>query len=249
MMELSKQYFCGFLFYDFKSGESATASSRRINATFGDGTMSERKTQDWFRHFQNGNFNLEDSPRSGRPAQVDNDRLRQLIEADSRQTTRDLAQVLGAHFTTIAMHLRQLGKVHKLAQWVPHALTLPRRLSSYDDGEENAAHPHMMICRLRRNACIEERCQKGKEDLSQASFKYMHFAVAGKSSYEDERRSLRHHHMMISDAEGLTDFDRQRRVEVATSLLSYRRTDNWLDLIITGDKKWFLYVNMKRKRH
>ena len=31
----------------------------------------------------------------------------------------------------------------------------------------------------------------------------MHFAVAGKSSYEDERRSLCHHHMMISDAEGL----------------------------------------------
>ena len=61
----------------------------------------------------------------------------------------------------------------------------------------------MMICRLRQNACIEERCQKGKEDLSQASFKYTHFAVAGKSSYEDERRSLRHHHMMISDAEGL----------------------------------------------
>ena len=83
-------------------------------------------------------------------------------------------------------------------------LTPPRRLSSYDDGEENVAHPHMMICQLRQNACIEERCQKGKEDLSQASFKYTHFAVAGKSSYVDERRSLRHHHMMISDAEGLS---------------------------------------------
>ena len=33
-------------------------------------------------------------------------------------------------------------------------LTPLRRLSSYDDGEENAAHPHMMICRLRQNACI-----------------------------------------------------------------------------------------------
>ena len=68
----------------------------------------------------------------------------------------------------------------------------------------------MMICRLQRNIAEghasteeKERCQKGKEDLSQASFKYTHFAVAGKSSYEDERRSLRHHHMMISDAEGL----------------------------------------------
>ena len=51
----------------------------------------------------------------------------------------------------------------------------------------------------------KERRQKGKKDLSQASFKYTHFAVAGKSSYEDERRSLRHHHVMISYAEGLHD--------------------------------------------
>ena len=80
-MELSKHYFRGLLLYDFKSGESATASSRRINAAFADGTMFERTAQDWFRHFHNGNFDLEDSPRSGRPAQVDNDRLHQLIEA------------------------------------------------------------------------------------------------------------------------------------------------------------------------
>ena len=70
----------------------------------------------------------------------------------------------------------------------------------------------MMICRLRRNACIEERCQKGKEDLSQASIKYTHFAVAGKSSYEDERCSLRHHHMMISDAEGLKSLKQESAV-------------------------------------
>ena len=43
------------------------------------GTVRCLNAQDWFRHFRNGNFNLEDSPRSGRPAQVDNDRLRQLI--------------------------------------------------------------------------------------------------------------------------------------------------------------------------
>ena len=122
IMELSKQYFCGLL-YDFKSGKSATASSRRINAAYGDGTMAERTAQDWFRHFHNWNFNLKDSLRSGRPAQVDNDRLHQLIEADSRQTMCNLAQVLGVHFTTIATHLHQLGKVNKLAQWVPHALT------------------------------------------------------------------------------------------------------------------------------
>ena len=80
-MELSKQYFRGLLLYDFKSGKSATASSRRINAAFGDSMMSERTAQDWLRRFHNGNFNLEDSLWSGRPAQVDNNRLSQLIEA------------------------------------------------------------------------------------------------------------------------------------------------------------------------
>ena len=57
-------------------------------------------------------------------------------------------------------------ELKELEAGVFELLTPPRRLSSYDDGEENVAHPHMMICRLRRNACIEERCQKGKEDLS-----------------------------------------------------------------------------------
>lgn len=167
-MDLSKEYVRGLLLYDFKFGESAAASSRRINAAFGEGTVSERIAQDWFRRFRNGDFNLEDSVRSGRSSKVDNDRLRQLVELDPRQTTRELAQVLGVHFTTIADHLHQLGKVHKLAQWVPHELT--------------------------------------------------------------ER-------------------DRQRRAQVATELLSYRRTNNWLTSIITGDEKWCLYVNIKRRRH
>ncbi|VDO91731.1 unnamed protein product [Heligmosomoides polygyrus] len=62
---------------------------------------------------------------SGRESDVDNDRLRQLVELDPRRTTRELAQDLGVHYSTFARHLRQLGKVHKLAQWVPHDLTEP----------------------------------------------------------------------------------------------------------------------------
>ncbi|VDP50106.1 unnamed protein product [Heligmosomoides polygyrus] len=50
---------------------------------------------------------------------VDNDRLRQLVESDPRRTTRELAQDVGVHYATIARHLHQLANVHKLAQWVP----------------------------------------------------------------------------------------------------------------------------------
>ncbi|VDP05439.1 unnamed protein product [Heligmosomoides polygyrus] len=47
----------------------------------------------------------------------------------------------------------------------------------------------------------------------------------------------------------LTERDRQRRAEVATQLLSHKRTDSWLKPIITGDEKWCLVVNIKRSRH
>lgn len=122
-MELSKEYIRGLLLYDFKFGESAAASCRRINGAFGEGTVSDRTAREWFARFRKGEFNLQDSFRSGRESDVDNDRLRQLVESDPRRTTRELAQDLGVHYATIARHLHQLGKVHKLAQWVPHDLT------------------------------------------------------------------------------------------------------------------------------
>ncbi|VDP07779.1 unnamed protein product [Heligmosomoides polygyrus] len=61
--------------------------------------------------------------RSGRESDVDNNRLRQLLESDPRRATRELAQDLGVHYASIARHLHQLGEVRKLAQWVPHNLT------------------------------------------------------------------------------------------------------------------------------
>lgn len=129
--------------------------------------MSERTAREWFARFRGGDLHLEDQPRSGRPPKVDRDLLQQLIEADPRQTARELGVTLGVHHTTVIEHLHALGKVNKLQQWVPHNLSAN---------------------------------------------------------------------------------DRARRAEAATSLLSYRRTDAWLDSIVTGDEKWCLYVNVKRKR-
>ena len=48
--------------------------------------------------------------------------LRQLLEEDSRQTTRELAQSLGAGHSKVHNHLISTGKVCKLSQWIPHEL-------------------------------------------------------------------------------------------------------------------------------
>lgn len=39
-----------------------------------------------------------------------------------------------------------------------------------------------------------------------------------------------------------------RRADICIQLLSFRRTFNWLDHLITGDEKWVLYINHTRKR-
>ncbi|EYB89483.1 hypothetical protein Y032_0231g3002 [Ancylostoma ceylanicum] len=44
----------------------------------------------------------------------------------------------------------------------------------------------------------------------------------------------------------LTERDLPRRDEVAIELPSYRRIKNWMKLVCTADKKWCLYVYIKR---
>src|SRR6202042_1203323 len=76
---------------------------------------------------------IEDRQRSGRPSQVDEERLKQLVEADPHQTSSELAAVLGLSYRTVINHLHAIGKVNKLDQWVPHDLSdwdRPRRVEA-----------------------------------------------------------------------------------------------------------------------
>lgn len=60
--------------------------------------------------------------RTGRLAQFDEEWLNQLIHEDSRQTTRELAEIMKCSHSTLERHLHSIGKVQKLGAWVPHAL-------------------------------------------------------------------------------------------------------------------------------
>ena len=95
---------------------------RCINSAFGPDTVSERSARDWFARFLTGDYRLEDLYCSGRPSEVDEDVLRRLVEADPRSTTREHGDALDVSNSTIDQHLRAMGKVSKLAQWVPHEL-------------------------------------------------------------------------------------------------------------------------------
>lgn len=155
------------LFFCFKLGDSATEAHRKLCQAYGDDSMSLRVCQQWYSRFKEGDEDIKNKHRSGRPAEVDEKDLQLLIDVDPKLTTREMADYFDVEHSTIVHHLTSLGKVSKLGRWVPHQLT---------------------------------------------------------------------------------EFDKDRRISACTQLLSYRRTQGWLNTLVTGDEKWVAYANITRKR-
>ena len=69
--------------------------------------------------FLAGYFSLDDAPWSGRPVEVDSDRIETLIENNQCYTTREIADILKISKSNIENHLHQLGYVNRFDVWVP----------------------------------------------------------------------------------------------------------------------------------
>ena len=164
-MEKSKEHIRHCLMYEFQKGTSSRETARNINHAIGEGSVSYATASRWFDRFSRKNYKLEDEARSGRPIELDLERLQELVESDPRQSSRFLANILGCTHVTIQNNLHQLGFGPKLGVWVPH---------------------------------------------------------------------------------DLTEKQKNQRLDICTQLLSIRRTDNWLDHLITGDEKWVFYINYTR---
>jgi len=154
------------LLYEFALGTSAAEAYRKLCVAFGEDVISRMTCYNWYDRFKEGSYETEDKPRSGRPSELSDETVKEVVEANPRATTREMASILRCDHSTVVRRLSALGKVQKLGTWIPHALT-----------------------------------QANKE----------------------------------------------RRVQTCTTLLSYSRRTNWLANVVTGDEKWVLYVNLKRR--
>jgi histone-lysine N-methyltransferase SETMAR len=101
---------------------NATATTKKICDIYGD-VLEVRKCQRWFKKFAEGDLDLSDAPRSGRPVEFDNETLKSLIESDPKLTIEELSQQLGSTRSTVHRHLEEIGKVHRVGKWVPHELS------------------------------------------------------------------------------------------------------------------------------
>ena len=111
------------MLYYFKKGKNATETHKKTCAIYEEGAVTDRMCQKWFVKFRAGDFSLEDAPGSGRPVEVDSDRIETLIENSRRYTTREIADILKMSKSSVENHLHQLGYVNRFYVWVPHKLS------------------------------------------------------------------------------------------------------------------------------
>ncbi|XP_067126777.1 histone-lysine N-methyltransferase SETMAR-like [Centruroides vittatus] len=109
-MEHLKVHVRHIMLWEFKLGNNATETTKKICNVYGSGVISDRAVRKWFTKFRSGDFSLKDEERPGRSSDFDDDVLKVLIEQNPRQMTRELAEKLHTSQSTINCHLQKLGK-------------------------------------------------------------------------------------------------------------------------------------------
>ena len=112
-----------FILYHFEKGWNATQSFRDLNEVFGKGTIRESQVERWFEKFKSGDTNFADEEGRGRPSNLNDQALLVAVEEDESLTTRILVEDFNVDHSTIVRRLKKLGKVWKLAGWVPYELS------------------------------------------------------------------------------------------------------------------------------
>ena len=107
----------------WKKGLDGKAAAKAICDVEGEGTVAPRTAQKWFKRFNDGDFDLEDKPRSGRPIKLDDGDLQAELDIEPSSSSRELAEELGVGYRTVLRHLHQLDFVHKKPRQDPHELT------------------------------------------------------------------------------------------------------------------------------
>ena len=68
-----------------------------------------------FRRFKDGDFDVDDLPREGRPKTFEDAELEALLDEDPCQTQKELASALGVTHQTISKRLHALGMIQNEA--------------------------------------------------------------------------------------------------------------------------------------
>jgi len=113
-MQNLKEHIRNCLLYEYQLGHSASKAEQNICLAIGPGVVSNATAWRWFDRFRNGDYSLQDDPKSGRPTEINLNELRQTIESDPTLTTRNVASTLDytLPFQTASYSLQNSFKNH-----------------------------------------------------------------------------------------------------------------------------------------
>ena len=87
--EPNKRHLRELLIYFLNFKKSAAEAHRLLIETYGEAVLSERSCRVWFQKFKNGEFDIEDKERGGRPKVYEDAELEALLDQDSCQTQEE----------------------------------------------------------------------------------------------------------------------------------------------------------------
>jgi len=70
--------------------KSAAEAHRLVVEAYSHAVLSDRSCREWFQKFKNGEFDVKDKERSGRPKVYEDAELEALLDEDSCQTQKEL---------------------------------------------------------------------------------------------------------------------------------------------------------------
>jgi len=88
---------------------------------YGDTAVTDKSCREWFRRFKDGDFSVEDKPRSGQPKKFEDKELEALLEENQSQTQKEFTELLinsTSRFCTIESHGND-SKTRKLPELKP----------------------------------------------------------------------------------------------------------------------------------
>ena len=97
------------LIFFLHSKKTVAEAHREFQKVYGDDALSETTCRDRFRRFKNGDFNVDDRPREGRPKTFEDAELEALLDEDSCKTQGELASALEVTRQAISKRFHALG--------------------------------------------------------------------------------------------------------------------------------------------
>jgi len=107
-------------FFHSKKTAAVCEAHRELQKVYGDAALSETTCRDWFRRFKDGDFDVDDRPREGRPKTFKDAELEALLDEDPCQTQEELASALEVTRQAISKRLHALGMIQKVDNARPH---------------------------------------------------------------------------------------------------------------------------------